>query len=145
MRKSCPHCGSTDFDEWYMTTCHTILSCKEWDESEKKLGELKHALKVARDRAIFYGDRLIEAGQTDQNRGQFLSLVENALSEKKQPEPEVKAPECDHHWGEPILNNAGNAALHWCSKCSGSLVGTPCKCCGRADHGGRIVRINPAS
>jgi hypothetical protein len=43
--------------------------------------ELRYALKVARRRAIELGDRLIEHGYPDMNRGQFLSLVDSALED----------------------------------------------------------------
>lgn len=50
---------------------------------------LKHAAKVAKERAVELGDRLIERGGTDQNRGQFLSLMDSVLTEKREgPEKE---------------------------------------------------------
>jgi DNA-directed RNA polymerase subunit RPC12/RpoP len=52
---------------------------KELSEMENVVLNLQHALKVAVDRAIQNGDRLIKLNESDINRGQFLYLVDNAL------------------------------------------------------------------
>jgi len=48
---------------------------------KQTIEKLINALYVATDRAVSNGDRLIEIGQADINRGQFLSLVRSAVKE----------------------------------------------------------------
>jgi len=44
--------------------------------NEKQIIEkLIHALYIATERAVLNGDRLLEVGKQDFNRGQFLALV----------------------------------------------------------------------
>jgi len=59
--------------------------------TEKQIIEkLVHVLYVATERAVLNGDRLLEVGKQDFNRGQFLSLVRNVV---KDAEKFIKIPE----------------------------------------------------
>ena len=50
--------------------------------NEKQIIEnLVNALFIATNRAVYNGNRLIEVGEADINRGQFLSLVRSAVKE----------------------------------------------------------------
>jgi len=50
--------------------------------NEKQIIEkLIHALYIATERAISNGDRLLEVGKRDFNRGQFLALVKNTIND----------------------------------------------------------------
>jgi len=62
--------------------------------NEKQIIEnLVNALFIATNRAVYNGNRLIEVGEADINRGQFLSLVRSAV---KEAEKFVEIPEyCD--------------------------------------------------
>ncbi len=48
-------------------------------ELEEQLLKTIRALKIATERAVSNGDRLIELGEQDFNRGQFLSLIDNTI------------------------------------------------------------------
>ena len=59
--------------------------------TEKQIIEkLVHVLYVTTERAISNGDRLVEVGKQDFNRGQFLALVRNIV---KDAENFIKIPE----------------------------------------------------
>jgi len=50
--------------------------------TEKQIIEkLVHVLYVTTERAISNGDRLVEVGKQDFNRGQFLALVRNIVKD----------------------------------------------------------------
>jgi len=50
--------------------------------TEKQIIEkLLHALYIATERAVLNGNRIIESGQLDFNRGQFLSLINNVVKD----------------------------------------------------------------
>jgi len=44
---------------------------------------LVRVLYIATGRAISNGNRLVEAGKQDSNRGQFLSVVRNTINDAK--------------------------------------------------------------
>jgi len=59
--------------------------------TEKQIIEkLVHVLYVTTERAISNGDRLVEVGKQDFNRGQFLALVRNIV---KDAENFIETPE----------------------------------------------------
>ena len=59
--------------------------------NEKQIIEkLVHALYIATERATSNGDRLLEVGKQDFNRGQFLALVRNVV---KDAEKFIETPE----------------------------------------------------
>jgi len=49
--------------------------------SKETIEKLVHALYVATERAVTKGDKLVDLGYNDMNRGQFLSLVRHAIAE----------------------------------------------------------------
>lgn len=55
--------------------------CQELERTQKINGTLNGTLRMARDRALRHGDRLVQLGNPDVNRGQFLSVVNIALGE----------------------------------------------------------------
>ena len=59
--------------------------------NEKQIIEnLVRALYIATERAVLNGDRLLEVGKQDFNRGQFLALVRNVV---KDAEKFIETPE----------------------------------------------------
>lgn len=55
--------------------------CRELERIQNINETLSYTLRIARDRAILHGDRLVQLGNPDVNRGQFLSVVNIALGE----------------------------------------------------------------
>ena len=55
--------------------------CRELERIQNINETLSYTLRIARDRAIWHGDRLVQLGNPDVNRGQFLSVVNIALGE----------------------------------------------------------------
>jgi len=52
-------------------------------DAKETIEKLVHALYVATDRAVSKGDKLVDLGYNDMNRGQFLHLVNDAVYEAK--------------------------------------------------------------
>lgn len=57
---------------------------------QKINGKLRYVLIIARDRAVRHGDRLVQLGNPDINRGQFLSVVNIALAESECAQQKLK-------------------------------------------------------
>jgi hypothetical protein len=70
MGRPCKDCGNTDYDEWYATTCHILMSCKENAEYAKELEELK-ALKL-------------QMGETDKRFKMLMEAHERTLVFERQ-------------------------------------------------------------
>lgn len=69
--------------------CHQSLkaAADHRDALLNRNRELERVLAIARDRAVDLGDYLIKRGGMDQNRGQFLALVESVLKGMEQNDP----------------------------------------------------------